>query len=168
MENNKGISKTLSIVIIFIITIICFSPWFYFRYIVVLSKDKIIKETNIQRELNGLNDLVENKTLSDAARAKAYDMFKNQYFDHISPDGTTPGKLVQSYGYDYSFEGENLLMGNFSSEKEMVQKWMDSFEHKKNILNKKYKEIGVAVVKEVYNGKIVWIGVQEFGTPSEH
>jgi uncharacterized protein YkwD len=131
---------------------------------VVLLQSKIISETNLQRQENGgLPALTENSRLDQAASAKAQDMFKNQYFEHVSPSGVGPGDLAQKYGYDYIVEGENLILGNFSSEKEVVQDWMNSPGHRANILNNRYTEIGVAIVKGKYKGETVWIGVQEFG-----
>lgn len=131
---------------------------------VVLLQSKIITETNLQRQENGgLPALKENAKLDEAAAAKANDMFLNQYFEHISPSGVGPGDLAQKYGYDYIVEGENLILGNFSSEKEVVQDWMNSPGHRANILNNRYTEIGAAVIKGTYKGETVWIGVQEFG-----
>jgi uncharacterized protein YkwD len=141
---------------------------------VVLLQSKIISETNSQRQANGnpsatlrtgLPALTENKELDETAAAKASDMFLNQYFEHVSPSGVGPGDLAQKYGYNYIVEGENLILGNFSSEKEVVQDWMNSPGHRANILNVRYTEIGVAVVKGTYKGETVWIGVQEFGLP---
>jgi len=132
---------------------------------VVLLKSKVIEETNIQRENNGLLALLESSELEQAAMAKASDMFENQYFEHVSPTGVGPGDLAKEYGYNYIIEGENLILGNFSSEKEVVQEWMDSPGHRANILNNRYAEIGVAVIKGTYKGESVWIGVQEFGLP---
>jgi len=134
---------------------------------IVLLKSNIISETNFQRKENGnLSALKENKNLDETAAAKANDMFLNQYFEHVSPSGIGPGELAQKYGYDYIVEGENLILGNFSSEKEVVQDWMNSPGHRANILNVRYTEIGVAVVKGTYKGETVWIGVQEFGLPA--
>lgn len=131
---------------------------------VVLLQSKIITETNLQRQQNGnFPALKENTKLDAAASAKANDMFLKQYFEHISPSGVGPGVLAQSYGYDYIVEGENLILGNFSSEKEVVQDWMNSPGHRANILNNRYTEIGAAVIKGTYKGETVWIGVQEFG-----
>ncbi len=140
---------------------------------VVLLQGKIILETNLQRQENSplgeaggnLLALRENAKLNEAALAKAHDMFLNQYFEHVSLSGIDPGKLVQVYGYEYITTGENLILGNFSSEKEVVQAWMDSPGHRANILNNRYTEIGVAMIKGVYKGENVWIGVQEFGSP---
>jgi uncharacterized protein YkwD len=132
-----------------------------------LLKSKIIAETNVQRQQNGnLPALNENVKLDEAAGAKANDMFLNQYFEHVSLSGVDPGKLLQNHGYDYLVAGENLILGNFSSEKELVEAWMGSPEHKANILNNRYTEIGVAIVKGTYKGQTVWISVQEFGLPS--
>jgi len=133
---------------------------------VTLLQSKIILETNLQRQQNGgLPALTENIKLNEAALAKARDMFLNQYFEHVSPSGVSPGQLVQAYDYNYITTGENLILGNFSSEKEVVQAWMDSPGHRANILNNRYTEIGVAMIKGIYKGETVWIGVQEFGLP---
>lgn len=133
---------------------------------VVLLQSKIITETNLQRRENGsLSLLKENAKLDQAASAKANDMFLNQYFEHVSLSGVGPGELVQGYNYNYIVVGENLILGNFSSEKEVVQDWMNSPGHRENILNNRFTEIGVAVIKGTYKGETVWIGVQEFGLP---
>jgi len=132
----------------------------------VLVKSKIIAQTNIQRYNNGmLAPLIENAKLNAAAQAKAQDIFKNQYFEHVSPSGVDPGTLVKKYGYDYLISGENLILGNFSSEQEVVQDWMNSPGHRANILNNRFVDIGVAIEKGIYQGHTVWVGVQEFGVP---
>lgn len=130
---------------------------------IVLSSQKVFTETNIQRNINGLSPLLRNETLDRAATAKANDMLKNQYFEHNSLTGLTPANLVKGFGYEYIITGENLILGNFESEAQAVQSWMNSPGHRANILNKRYAEIGIAFVKGVYKGEIVWIGVQEFG-----
>ena len=133
---------------------------------VVLVKANIIAQTNLQRYDNGmLPPLIENAALSAAAKAKAEDMFKNQYFEHTSPSGLDSGTLVKNHGYDYILSGENLILGNFADEKDVVQKWMGSPGHRANILNTRFTEIGVAVTKGIYGDETVWIGVQEFGLP---
>ncbi len=132
----------------------------------VFVKSKIIAQTNIQRYDNGqLPPLLENMSLNASAKTKADDMFSSQYFEHISPSGVGPGELVKNHGYDYILTGENLILGNFKSEAEIVQAWMNSPGHRANIVNNRFTEIGVAIVKGTYKGETVWIGVQEFGLP---
>ncbi len=133
---------------------------------VVLIKAKIIAQTNMQRfNSDALPPLFENAKLNAAALNKANDLFKNQYFEHVSPSGIDPGTLVKNAGYDYIVSGENLILGNFKNEAEVVQKWMDSPGHRANILNNRFTEIGVAVIKGTYKGQTAWVGVQEFGLP---
>ena len=127
---------------------------------------EVIIETNLQRKQNGnLPALKESAKLTAAAKAKADDMFASQYFEHVSPSGMDPGELVKARGYAYVLAGENLILGNFASEKEVVQLWMDSPGHRANILNNRFVDIGVAMVKGTYKGQVAWIGVQEFGLP---
>src|SRR3989344_7479541 len=132
----------------------------------VLTEPGVINWTNAQRKDNGnLPPLKENLILNAAAEAKLKDMFKNQYFEHVSPAGIGPGELVESAGYEYIASGENLALGNFDGDRDLVQAWMDSPGHRANILNMKYQEIGIAVGKGTFEGHETWLAVQEFGKP---
>jgi uncharacterized protein YkwD len=133
---------------------------------VILTKKGIIDWTNKQRENYGLAPLKENQILDETALAKVEDMFENQYFAHESPSGKGVSDLAKKFGYDFLLIGENLAMGNFSSDEDLVLAWMESPGHRENILNEKYQEIGVAVKKGIFEGKEVWIAVQHFGLPS--
>lgn len=133
-----------------------------------LSKDNIIIFTNKYRKENGnLRQLKENYKLSLSAEEKLQDMFDNQYFDHISPDGVGIGDLGDLVGYEYILIGENLAMGNFKDDLALVDAWMASPGHRENILNKNYTEIGIAVAKGRFEGRDIWMAVQHFGTPLE-
>lgn len=133
---------------------------------VFLNASAAVLQTNLQRKSNGsLPALTVNAQLTAAAKAKAQDMFAKQYFEHVSPSGVDPGNLVKANGYEYIITGENLILGNFKDEQEVVQLWMNSPGHRANILNSRFTEIGVALVKGAYKGDTVWIGVQEFGLP---
>lgn len=132
----------------------------------VLTRQGVITWTNAQRKENGgLAPLKENLLLNAAAEAKLKDMFKKQYFEHLSPSGVGPGELVESVGYEYIASGENLALGNFDGDRDLVQAWMDSPGHRANILSTKYLEIGVAVGKGMFEGHETWLAVQEFGKP---
>ncbi|MDO8664263.1 MAG: CAP domain-containing protein [Candidatus Liptonbacteria bacterium] len=133
---------------------------------VVLTKAGVIERTNIERQNNGgLPALKENAKLDAAAQAKLKDMFAKQYFEHVSPSGVGPGDLVEAQGYDYILAGENLALGNFAGDQDLVTAWMNSPGHRANILNNRYREIGVAVGKGMYEGRETWFAVQEFGLP---
>lgn len=127
---------------------------------------RVFEVTNSERKNNGSVILTWNDVLAKAADTKAKDMFLKQYFAHNSPEGKTPADLVSEAGYDYIKTGENLALGVFKDEDDLVKAWMDSPGHRENILNPKFRELGVAVVSGYYKGDKVIIAVQEFGTGS--
>lgn len=129
----------------------------------VLSPDKIIEITNSYRTQNNLPPLTKNDLLTTAAQSKADDMFAKQYFEHVAPDGTTPAQRVLKTGYNYKVTGENLALGDFKDEQDLVDAWMASPGHRANILNPDYKEIGVATGLNNYQDRNTWMAVQEFG-----
>ena len=55
--------------------------------------------------------------------------------------------MAKKAGYEYISVGENLAMGNFKNDGDLVEAWMNSPGHRANILSFKYKELGVAVIK---------------------
>jgi hypothetical protein len=124
-----------------------------------------MKWTNIHRTDAGLSVLAENSRLNTAARLKVQDMFNRQYFEHVSPDGKNVGDLVEAVGYEYIAVGENLALGNYKDDQELVQAWMDSPGHRANILSTKFTEIGVAVGRGLFEGKQTWLAVQAFARP---
>lgn len=131
----------------------------------ILTKDGIIKWTNLQREKYGLPPLKENNLLNASAAIKIEDMFENQYFDHYSPNGKGVEDLAKMVNYEFIVIGENLALGNFKNDEALVLAWMESPGHRENILNKKFQEIGVAVKRGIFEGKEVWLAVQHFGMP---
>lgn len=130
-----------------------------------LTNTGIVEWTNSQRATQGLGPLRDNMTLRKAAENKLNDMFEKQYFEHESPDGKMPSDVIKAVGYSYIVVGENLALGNFLSDAVLVQAWMDSPGHRANILNINYQEIGTATRKGMFEGKEVWLAVQEFGAP---
>ncbi len=130
-----------------------------------LSQAGVISWTNIQRKNNGLALLSENKELNAAASMKLKDMFEKQYFAHESNEGLGPDHWVKKAGYEYIVIGENLALGNFANDEKLVEAWMNSPEHRANILNSRFKEMGAAVGKSNFKGENTWIAVQIFSLP---
>lgn len=125
---------------------------------------KVVELTNSQRQSAGLEVVKLNQELSQAAAAKAADMFAHNYWAHVSPQGTEPWAFISDSGYKYQHAGENLAR-DFSNPKDIVSAWMASPTHKKNLLDSRYKDIGVAVMDGYINGVETTIVVQMFGTP---
>ena len=130
----------------------------------LLTRNGIVLWTNIHRAENGLVPLSENTRLVYAAVEKLNDMFENQYFAHVSPAGLGVTHWVDRAGYEYLIVGENLALGNFEDDADLVQAWMDSPGHRKNILGN-YTEIGAATGRGIFEGRQTWLAVQVFGRP---
>lgn len=129
-----------------------------------IDPTKVIEMTNTQRLSAGLEVVKPNSELTLAAAAKAADMFAHNYWAHVSPQGTEPWTFITDSGYKYQHAGENLAR-DFSNPKDIVSAWMASPTHKKNLLDGRYKDIGVAVLDGYINGVETTIVVQMFGTP---
>ncbi len=129
-----------------------------------LTKSTIIELTNRDRQEAGLAPLKENPVLERAALMKANDMMSKGYFDHISPQGTTPWYWFDASGYNYHYAGENLAIGFIDSD-EVNNAWLASPAHRANIMDSNYQDIGVAVLSGNFEGNPTTIIVQLFGKP---
>ncbi len=98
-----------------------------------------------------------NVLLELAAANHSKDMNSRKYFDHNSPDGETPQARIKAAGYNYSWSGENIASGP-TTEAAVIDGWLKSERHCKNIMSANYKEMAVA-----RSGNL-WTLV--FGTPS--
>jgi uncharacterized protein YkwD len=123
----------------------------------------LLKYTNERRIAAGSGQVALNDQLSNAAKAKAEDMFAGQYWAHTSPTGRDPWSFIVESGYTYLFAGENLAR-DFGDSKGVVEAWMNSSSHKDNLLNSRYQDVGFAVVNGKYNGYETTLVVQMFGT----
>lgn len=132
------------------------------RAIADISTQELLIFTNEKRAENGLPALVRDEQLEDAANMKADDMFAKNYWAHNAPDGTTPWVFIKAAGYEYIYAGENLARG-FSDSQDVVNAWMASPEHKKNLLSENFRDVGFAVKTGKLNGEDTFLVVQEFG-----
>ncbi len=132
---------------------------------VILTRFGVFQATNDARVEFGQSLLIGNGALDHAAELKLQDLFAKQYFDHVSPEGYGPGHWVEAAGYAYKRVGENLALGGFDSDADLVEAWMESPGHRENILNNQFVEIGIAVGKGLFEGEETWLAVQVFGRP---
>jgi uncharacterized protein YkwD len=144
-------------------TLVTFKPGIL-GYSSEITYQKVLDQTNEERKKAGLNSLKYSSILSDSAKKKAEDMFKNDYWAHNSPQGKTPWTFFDAAGYKYSVAGENLAKDFYNTDS-LLKAWMNSPTHKENIINPKYEEIGIAVVNGTLNGIKTTLVVQHFGTP---
>lgn len=134
-----------------------------------IDMQKILTHTNKYRELYGLQPLRFSPALTRSANKKADDMILYQYFSHNSPYDNQKdfSYFISQEKYSFLRVSENLAVGEFSNEKEIVDAWMSSPEHRANILLPDYKHIGASVKKGYYQGKVMYYIVQHFGIPKD-
>lgn len=107
---------------------------------------------NRERKRRGLRALRINRRLSRGALAHSLDMVQERYFEHVSQTGENVVDRLLSSGYLGRVRswlvGENLAWGtdNLSTPRQTVAAWMNSPPHRKNILNRRFREIGIGVV----------------------
>ncbi len=106
----------------------------------------VIEAHNRVRAEAKLPPLKVNAQLTEAARAHARDMAEHQKMSHDGSDGSTVSKRVKQRGYHYQEVGENIATAETSDQ--AMQLWLDSPPHLKNILDKLFSEIGVAMVPD--------------------
>jgi uncharacterized protein YkwD len=127
-----------------------------------ISEDEqtIVDLTNKARAKEKLAPLKPNEVLFQIARAHSANMARQQKMEHVLDD-KNPSDRAKAAGYKYSFIGENIAAGDGWSLDDVFQVWMDSEPHKKNILSKDFKEIGVGIARDSEN-KLYY--TQVFGT----
>jgi uncharacterized protein YkwD len=90
-----------------------------------------------------------NEKLAEAARAHSQDMLYQSYFDHVDPQGRTPGMRIKAIGMDWQAVGENIAIHTtipgaqaaFMNEPRFRQN------HRANILSSKYTDVGIGIVQ---------------------
>lgn len=130
-----------------------------------VSSSVLIDLTNESRLANNHPPLVRNSLLDRAAELKAEDMVKEGYFAHTSPKGVTPWHWFREVGYLFAYAGENLAV-NFTDARAVRDAWLASPKHKDNLLDVRFREIGMAATEGTYEGDPSIFIVQLFGTPA--
>lgn len=103
--------------------------------------EEVIELTNAEREKEGLPALSTMTKLDKAAQIRA-DELKEKY-SHDRPDGTRCFTVLDDVNINgYSAVGENIALGQRSPE-QVVQAWMNSDGHRRNIMNVQFEKIGV-------------------------
>jgi len=131
----------------------------------VFAKEEIVSQTNTLRSFLGLEKFKESAILDQAASQKLQDMISSQYFAHTSPSGISPWHWIEKNNYNYTYAGENLAIG-FLTAKDTVNAWANSPSHRQNLLNRNFKEMGVAVAPAKIQDSEGFLVVQLFGTPA--
>lgn len=114
----------------------------------------MLTSANAERARAGLPKLHVNKRLQSAALGHACDMAGRNKMTHASSDGRDLRARVKGTGYKMRLAAENVGQG-FRSGESAVKWWMTSPGHRKNILQKTARDIGVAVALSA-DGTLYW------------
>ena len=129
------------------------------RFLAPLEQ-RLVELTNQRRAEAGIAPLDADPGLERAARAHALDMLARDYMDHVGPDGRDVGDRVAILHRRFiGGTGENLAEHRGIGVAEladqagplavkMVDGWMDSPGHRKNILEPDYTHVGLAAAGE--------------------
>jgi len=175
-ESNNYRPRLLSHKFLLALTLFFFSAGLLFSFVKTnypsvlgifsdISNQQLLILTNQQRQNNNLGALTDNQELDQAAANKASDMFSKDYWAHNAPDGTTPWAFIKGAGYSYVYAGENLARG-FTNAQDVITAWMNSPEHRKNILSPNYQNVGFAVATGKLNGEDTVLVVEMLGSMS--
>jgi uncharacterized protein YkwD len=109
---------------------------------------------NKGREERGLRPLCVDPRLTKAARSHSRQMVEKGYFSHNSCDGESVGSRLGRFGYGKSVHGENIA-GGYDAPAEpgpTFERWMDSAGHRANILDGRFRRVGVGTYTGNFDG----------------
>ncbi len=110
---------------------------------------------NLERGAHGLVKVIPNRRLTTAAQSMSDAMVAEHFFDHTTPLGTTLVSRLRAIGYiprDLNWAvGGNIGWGTrkLATPARMMQAWMQSPEHRRNILDPRFRQIGIGITTGV-------------------
>jgi uncharacterized protein YkwD len=124
---------------------------------------EVLARVNAARKKTGAPPLRSSTHLDQAAQLHSEDMLARRYFAHRDPQGRTVRERALAAGYDWRTIGENVAENQFSVD-EVMDGWLRSPGHRRNILNPTFRELGVGLALGPSGGKnrVTW--TQVFGT----
>ncbi len=123
---------------------------------------KLVNEARVSGKKCGatwypaVNPLAWNDKLEKAAKRHSEDMSSHNHFEHTGTDGSNIGKRASDAGYTWNRVGENIALG-YPNEKAVIEGWLKSVGHCKNIMNADFEHMAVYRVGKYWT--------QDFGRP---
>jgi len=136
-------------------------------------ESRVLVDINRVRAEHGLAPLRLSTRLSAAASQHSREMARVGYFSHSSADGAAFWRRIARFypsgGYSSWSVGENLLWSSPDVDAPgAIKMWMGSPEHRANLLNRSWREVGLSAVHSdsapgTYHGLGVTIVTADFG-----
>lgn len=119
------------------------------------ASEEVIELVNAERSAQRISSLKSDDTLNAIAEQRAKEIAVK--FSHTRPNGLQCSSLLQENGIVNVYAGENIAAG-LNSAKAVMDKWMSSDGHRRNILSENYTRIGVGSYTSS-NGYTYWVQV---------
>ena len=106
---------------------------------------------NVRRKHAGVRKLHRDGRLESAAQTHSDSMDSDNFFAHDSPSGNSPVGRVRASGYLAGASswgiGENIRWGleGQASPRVAVKRWMRSAPHRRAMLTRNYRDVGIGV-----------------------
>lgn len=104
---------------------------------------RILKLVNQERAKVGADPLKIDQQLDQAADLHTQYQANRDNMTHTGYKGSSLRNRVDATGYNWSYIGENVAAG-YSTPESVVKGWMGSSDHRENILNPNFEEIGIS------------------------
>ncbi len=127
-------------------------------------RTEMLARVNAERAAAGVPLLQRDPRLDEAAQHHAENMLVRAYYNHVSPDRTTPADRVKKAGYPSRMVAENIARGPVAVQ-EVMDNWLGSTGHRHNLLLPTFTHIGIGVVvghNPAMGDTVIW--VQDFGS----
>lgn len=99
------------------------------------------------QQFEAVDSLAWSCKLEAAAKSHSADMAENDYFSHTGPEGSGIEQRVGNQDYVWQAVGENIAAGH-TSVSAVVEGWLDSPGHCRNIMNEAFTEMGMAKAED--------------------
>lgn len=126
---------------------------------------------NLERARYGKKQLTSEKNLAQVAYLHSSDMLGRSFFSHINPDGQSPhDRIAAAYPNQVSATGENIWMSSGDQStaeglaRKMVDGWMNSPGHRKNILSDDFSHTGIGVCQNAGETRATQVFAKPFGS----
>ncbi len=85
-----------------------------------------------------------NNKIELTAQSHSDDMYENDFFCHTGSDGSSHIERANRFGYSGSYVGENISMWEMHTEETVIDGWIASPGHCRNIMNGAFRDMAVA------------------------
>jgi uncharacterized protein YkwD len=129
-----------------------------------LVRQELLGLVNARRRERGRGALRPSLLLDAAAQRYAEEMLRTGHYGHVGPRGENALDRARRAGYRPAAVAENLAKGHYSVA-DVVAGWMESRDHRANLLHPQYFEMGAGMAYGQGPDGPVVLWVQLFGIP---